>query len=115
MYIQTETVLRQALTERIKPVAIIDRVLLELQLTKEDLYKIFIINKITKKKFFYFTIESINIIISTYYDSDHGDVQIYPEKGTVAFGSSLQGWGFTISQFAQRYSKKFGVDKEKMM
>ena len=41
--VQTETVLRQALTERIKPVVIInkvDRALLELQLTKEDLYKV---------------------------------------------------------------------------
>ena len=41
--VQTETVLRQALTERIKPVVIInkvDRALLELQLTKEDLYTV---------------------------------------------------------------------------
>jgi elongation factor 2 len=39
--VQTETVLRQALTERIKPVLVInkvDRALLELQLSKEDLY-----------------------------------------------------------------------------
>lgn len=41
--VQTETVLRQALTERIKPVLVInkvDRALLELQLTKEDLYNV---------------------------------------------------------------------------
>jgi elongation factor 2 len=41
--VQTETVLRQALTERIKPVVVInkvDRALLELQLSKEDLYKV---------------------------------------------------------------------------
>jgi translation elongation factor EF-G len=41
--VQTETVLRQALTERIKPVLVInkmDRALLELQLTKEDLYQV---------------------------------------------------------------------------
>jgi elongation factor 2 len=41
--VQTETVLRQALAERIKPVVVInkmDRALLELQLTKEDLYKV---------------------------------------------------------------------------
>jgi elongation factor 2 len=39
--VQTETVLRQALTERIRPVLVInkvDRALLELQLSKEDLY-----------------------------------------------------------------------------
>ncbi|RAL66151.1 hypothetical protein DID88_005823 [Monilinia fructigena] len=36
-------------------------------------------------------------------------------KGTVAFGSGLHGWAFTIRQFAQRYAKKFGVDRNKMM
>ncbi|GES93961.1 elongation factor 2 [Rhizophagus clarus] len=105
--VQTETVLRQALTERIKPVVIInkvDRALLELQLTKENLYNSF-----------QRTIESVNVIISTYFDKTLGDIQVYPEKGTVAFGSGLHGWGFTLRQFAQRYSKKFGVDKEKMM
>lgn len=41
--VQTETVLRQALTERIKPVLVInkiDRALLELQLEKEELYNV---------------------------------------------------------------------------
>jgi elongation factor 2 len=39
--VQTETVLRQALSERIKPVLVVnkvDRALLELQVSKEDLY-----------------------------------------------------------------------------
>ncbi|KAI0727838.1 P-loop containing nucleoside triphosphate hydrolase protein [Fomitopsis betulina] len=105
--VQTETVMRQALTERIKPVVIInkvDRALLELQVSKEDLFQSFSR-----------TIESVNVIISTYHDVALGDVQVYPEKGTVAFGSGLHGWAFTLRQFANRYSKKFGVDKEKMM
>ncbi|KAI9684394.1 MAG: Elongation factor 2 [Trizodia sp. TS-e1964] len=105
--VQTETVLRQALAERIKPVCIInkvDRALLELQIEKEDLYQSFSR-----------TIESVNVIISTYFDKTLGDVQIYPDKGTVAFGSGLHGWAFTIRQFANRYAKKFGVDRSKMM
>jgi len=105
--VQTETVLRQALGERIKPVVVInkvDRALLELQLTKEDLY-----NTFSR------TIESVNVVIATYLDKALGDVQVYPEKGTVAFGSGLHGWAFTLRQFSARYSKKFGVDKEKMM
>ena len=105
--VQTETVLRQALTERIKPVVIInkvDRALLELQYKPEDLYQQFSR-----------TVESVNVIISTYNDEALGDVQVYPEKGTVAFGSGLHGWAFTLRQFASRFSKKFGVDKEKMM
>jgi len=105
--VQTETVLRQALGERIKPVVIInkvDRALLELQCSKEDLYQSFSR-----------TIESVNVVISTYFDKTLGDVQVYPYKGTVAFGSGLHGWAFTVRQFAQRYAKKFGVDRNKMM
>ncbi|KAF2430217.1 P-loop containing nucleoside triphosphate hydrolase protein [Tothia fuscella] len=105
--VQTETVLRQALGERIKPVVIInkvDRALLELQLSKEDLYQNF--SRV---------IESVNVVIATYFDKTLGDVQVYPDKGTIAFGSGLHGWAFTIRQFASRYAKKFGVDKNKMM
>lgn len=105
--VQTETVLRQALTERIKPVVIInkvDRALLELQSGKEELFQSF-----------QRTIESVNAIISTYHDEALGDVQVYPDQGTVAFGSGLHGWCFTLLQFANRYSKRFGVDKGKMM
>ena len=70
--VQTETVLRQALGERIKPVVVInkvDRALLELQTTKEDLYQTFAR-----------TVESVNVIISTYCDPVLGDVQVYPQK-----------------------------------
>ncbi|KAN0060459.1 translation elongation factor 2 [Thecaphora frezii] len=106
--VQTETVLRQALGERIKPVVClnkVDRALLELQVGKEDLYQTFLR-----------TIESVNVIISTYQeDTVVGDCQVAPEKGNVAFASGLHGWAFTLRQFAARYSKKFGVDKDKMM
>ncbi len=61
------------------------------------------------------TIESANVIIATYPDAAVGDVQVYPEKGTVAFGSGKECWGFTLSKFAKLYASKFGVDKEKMM
>lgn len=40
---------------------------------------------------------------------------MYAEKGTVAFGAGLQGWAFTLNQFASRYAKKFGVKKEVLM
>ncbi|KAJ9301947.1 hypothetical protein DTO271G3_813 [Paecilomyces variotii] len=105
--VQTETVLRQALGERIKPVCIVnkvDRALLELQVSKEDLYQSFAR-----------TVESINVIIATYFDKALGDVQVYPDKGTIAFGSGLHGWAFTVRQFAAKYAKKFGVDRNKMM
>lgn len=105
--VQTETVLRQALTERIKPVLMVnkmDRVILELQLDSETAYQ-----GLCR------VVESANVIISTYNDAVMGDLQVYPEKGTVAFGSGLHAWAFTISQFARRYAAKFGVPAEKMM
>lgn len=60
--VQTETVLRQAIAERIKPVAFLnkmDRALLELQLEQEDLYQTF--QRI---------VESLNVIVATYADED---------------------------------------------
>ena len=105
--VQTETVLRQALGERIKPVVMVnkmDRALLELQLEAEDTYQSF-----------QRTIESVNVVISTYEDEALGDVQVYPNKGTVAFGSGLHGWGFTLGRFADMYAAKFGVEKAKLM
>jgi elongation factor 2 len=105
--VQTETVLRQAISERIKPVLVInkvDRALLELQWSKEELFQN--LRKI---------VENVNVIVSTYLDERLGDVCVYPEKGTVAFGSALQGWGFTLKQFAQLYAKKMGIDRAKLM
>ena len=105
--VQTQTVLRQALGERIKPVLMVnklDRAVLELQLDPEEAYQTF--NK---------TIESANVIISTYEDAALGDVQVDPSKGTVAFGSGLHGWAFTLTAWAKLYATLFGVSEQKMM
>lgn len=105
--VQTETVLRQALAERIRPVLHVnkvDRALLELMMESEEIYQTFSR-----------TIENVNVIIATYNDALMGDVQVYPDKGTVSFGSGLHGWAFTIEKFARIYAKKFGVEKAKMM
>merc|ERR1711988_1807704 len=100
-------VLRQALTERVKPVLFVnkvDRCILELQMEPEDMY-----SKFRK------AIEDVNVLISTYNDELMGDVQVGPEKGTVAFGSGLHGWAFNVERFAKIYAAKMGVDKNKMM
>merc|ERR1712232_1387862 len=105
--VQTETVLRQSLAERVKPCLFmnkVDRCILELQMEPEDMYGRF-------RK----ACEDVNVIIATYNDALMGDVQIGPEKGTVAFGSGLHGWGFNVERFAKIYAAKMGVDKEKMM
>merc|ERR1712051_109300 len=105
--VQTETVLRQTLAERVKPslfVNKVDRCILELQMEPEDMYSRF-------RK----AIEDVNVIVATYNDELMGDQQVAPEKGTVAFGSGLHGWGFNVERFAKIYAAKMGVDKEKMM
>merc|ERR1711936_1396284 len=107
--VQTETVLRQAIAERIKPVLFMnkmDRALLELQLEKEDLYQTF--QRI---------IETTNVIIATYADEDGpmGNIMVDPSKGTVGFGSGLHGWAFSLKQFAEIYAVKFGIPPIKLM
>lgn len=107
--VQTETVLRQAINERIKPVLFMnkmDRALLELQLEKEDLYQTF--QRI---------IESTNVIIATYADDEGpmGNVQVDPCRGTVGFGSGLHGWAFSLKQFAEIYAAKFKIEPIKLM
>merc|ERR1712123_138178 len=107
--VQTETVLRQAIAERIKPVLLLnkmDRALLELQLEQEDLFLTF--QRI---------VENVNVIIATYADDDGpmGTVRVDPSNASVGFGSGLHGWAFTLKQFSEIYASKFGVDVEKLM
>jgi len=105
--VQTETVLRQALCERIKPVMVInklDRGFLELQMEAEHMY-----NNFSR------VIENANVIMATYHDESLGDVQVYPEKNTVAFSAGLHGWAFTLGHFARMYAKKWKIEKEKYM
>jgi len=107
--VQTETVLRQAIAERIRPVVLMnkmDRALLELQLEQEELYQTF--QRI---------VENINVIVATYADDDGpmGKVTVDPSNGSVGFGSGLHGWAFTLKQFSEMYASKFGVDVDKMM
>lgn len=107
--VQTQTVLRQAIAERIRPVAFLnkmDRALLELQLEQDDLYQTF--QRI---------VESLNVIVATYADDDGpmGNIMVDPTKGTVGFGSGLHGWAFTLKQFAEIYADKFKIETPKLM
>lgn len=99
--VQTETVLRQALAERVVPVLMmnkVDRVILELKSDPEEAYQKFQRN-----------LEDINVLIATYHDDKLGEVEADPSKGSVVFGSGLHQFGFTIRRFAQFYSKRFGL------
>ena len=106
--VQTETVLRQALMELIRPVLMInkvDRAFFELKHEPETIYQNF-----------QRVIENVNVIISTYQKSDMmGDCQVYPNQGSVAFGSALHGWGLTLNTFARMYSNRFKIEQKKML
>ena len=103
--VQTGTVLRQAMSERVRPVLMVnkvDRALLELQLSGEEIYQ----NMVR-------AIENVNIIIESYRFGDM-NWQVEPIKGTVAFGSGLHQWGFTLKNFARFYAAKFNTTEDKM-
>jgi len=104
--VQTETVLRQAIGERIRPVLFLnklDRCIMELQLPPEEAYRGFVK-----------AIENVNVIVSTYHDEALGDISLEPVKGKVGFGSGLHQWAFTLKRFAKMYAAKFSTTRHKM-
>jgi elongation factor 2 len=107
--VQTETVLRQAIGERIRPVLFMnkfDKALGTLKLSCEDLYQTFCR-----------IVENVNVIIATYGEDGGpmGEIMVDPAKGTVGFGAGLHGWAFTLKQFAEIYAKKFDIEEKKLM
>jgi len=86
---QTETVLRQALKERVKPVLFInkvDRLIREVKLTPEQMQKRFI--KI---------INDVNSLIANLAEKDYKNKwQVSVNDGTVAFGSAFHNWALSV-------------------
>eukprot|EP00802_Teleaulax_amphioxeia_P003716 Tamp_03719.p1 GENE.Tamp_03719~~Tamp_03719.p1 ORF type:complete len:624 (+),score=142.25 Tamp_03719:66-1874(+) len=106
MAMETETGLRQAMGERVKPVMCInqlDQGFLELQLDWEMFY-----NNFSRQ------IELVNNIVDTYRDDAMGNIEVHPGHGSVAFTAGAHEWGFTIPQFARFYGRKFKIAEEKM-
>jgi len=104
--VQTETVTRQALGERIRPVLHVnkvDRAIAELKLTGEDLYQ-----KLSQ------IVESVNALFATYEDATLGEISVDPRKGTVSFGSGKQGWALTMPIFAKMLGEKMQKDPEQL-
>lgn len=93
--VQTETVLRQALRERAKPVLFInkvDRLIDELRLTPEGMQERFI--KIITK---------FNQLIKRYAPPDFaGKWQVSVEGGSVAFGSAKEKWAVSVVQMKRK-------------
>jgi len=95
--VQTETVTRQALNERVKPILFInkiDRLIKELKLSPEE----------TQKKLMRI-IRDFNNLIDIYGEPEFKKKwKVDAAKGSVAFGSALHRWGFTID-----IAKKKGI------
>ena len=94
---QTETVLKQAIRERVKPILFInkvDRLIKELQLTPEQMQARFI-DIITK----------VNKFIQTIVEPEFADeFMLNVQTGSVAFGSAVHNWAVSIP-----YMKKHNV------
>jgi len=92
---QTETVIRQALKEKVKPVLFInkvDRLIAELQVTPEDMMQRF--GKI---------ITEVNKLISRIVpDEFKKDWMVDAQTGTVAFGSAYHNWATSIPFMAKK-------------
>jgi elongation factor 2 len=92
---QTETVLMQALRERVKPILFInkvDRLIKEIKLTPDEVQR-----KFAK------IIARVNMLIEKYAPADHKkDWQVKVEDGRVAFGSALHKWGLNLPHMKQK-------------
>ena len=97
---QTETVLRQALKERVKPILFInkvDRLIKELKLTPEMMQERFI--KI---------INNINLLITKIATPEFGRKwQFNVSDGSVCFGSAFSNWALSVP-FMKKKGLKFG-------
>ena len=86
---QSETVIKQALQEGVKPVLFInkvDRLIRELKLSDEKI----------KEKYIRI-IKSFNTLVERHADSSFKNKwKVSPQSGNVAFGSALHKWGFTL-------------------
>ncbi|XP_037553220.1 elongation factor-like GTPase 1 [Nematolebias whitei] len=141
---QTQVVLRQAWLENIKPVLVInkmDRLILELKLTPLEAYihlqKILEqVNAVTGTLFTSKVLEEraekeekekvkVEEEVSgedQVYDwsaglEDVDDSHLYfsPDQGNVVFASAIDGWGFSIQQFAEIYRRRMGIKTEVLL
>lgn len=97
---QTETVLRQALKERVKPVLFInkvDRLITEMNVAPEDM----------QKRFVKIILDINNLIVKNAPDGFAKKWQVNIKDGSVCFGSGFHNWALSIPAMA-KYNMNFG-------
>ncbi len=96
---QTETVLRQALEERVRPLLFInkvDRLIKELKFTAQEVQQRFVE-----------IIKTMNSLLAEYAEPEFREKWAFdPARGTVIFGAARDKWGLTVST-AQRKGIRF--------
>lgn len=81
----------------------VDRAILELKLDSENMYRNFVR-----------VIDRVNMVVANFQQADVHQTDLLPVNNNVAFGSGKECWGFTLAKMARIYSKKFGIDVEKL-
>ncbi|GFO11767.1 elongation factor tu GTP-binding domain-containing protein 1 [Plakobranchus ocellatus] len=135
---QTQAVMRQAWLEGIRPILVLnklDRLISQLKMTTIEAYYHLIhilvqVNLITNQLFTSEAMEKTsadadakeegqtNTGESSYDwtvvedEEEHKNIYFSPELGNVVFASAIDGWGFTVGDFAGMYSAKLGVKEE---
>ncbi|XP_055679183.1 elongation factor-like GTPase 1 [Lutzomyia longipalpis] len=125
---QTRICLKQAYMECLKPILVlskIDRLFLEKQMKPHDAFihlsqvlenvnavyaSIFASDVMAKED-----VTSNNDYTSALENVDDSKLYFLPEAGNVIFCSALDGWGFSIMQFAVMYEKKLGVPRAELL
>lgn len=138
---QTVTVLRQVWLEKLKPILVInkiDRLITELKMTPAEAYLhlervLEGVNAVIggffagermeedllwrerqedKKKSQAVNDEAVDAELEQQFEErDDEDLYFAPERNNVIFASAIDGWAFTVSQFAGIYEKKLGIKR----
>ncbi|XP_050350136.1 elongation factor-like GTPase 1 isoform X2 [Nymphalis io] len=136
---QTRLALKQAYSENIQAVLVlnkIDRLIVEMKMSALDAYVHITqvleqVNAVMGELFASEVLENEETLIdkqlkksvpqednnfydwtSALEDADDSNLYFSPEQGNVVFASAIDGWGFTIHNFAKLFSDKLGVKEE---
>ncbi|XP_047532275.1 elongation factor-like GTPase 1 isoform X1 [Vanessa atalanta] len=137
---QTRLALKQAYSESIQAVLVlnkIDRLIVEMKMSALDAYVHITqvleqVNAVMGELFASEVLENEETLIdkqqtkksvpkednnfydwtSALEDADDSNLYFSPEQGNVVFASAIDGWGFTIHNFAKLFSDKLGVKEE---
>ncbi|XP_047320117.1 elongation factor-like GTPase 1 [Impatiens glandulifera] len=135
VHIQTHAVLRQAWVEKLSPCLVlnkIDRLICEWKLSPMEAYTRLLklvheVNGIIsgyKSEKYLSDVDSILAATPSGEIGEENDVEFIeddeedtfqPQKGNVAFVCGLDGWGFSLGQFADFYASKFGASSSTLL